>query len=177
MIVARRIDESNKGDINIPNEPFELWGRMIPTYDGREWAYRIEELETDQVSVMVFPNEVYDYYALEKDHFFVGAYDETGACIGLAIYKRDWFKYLYLEDLKVSKTCRGQGVGQILLNEGKKIAAENGYRGIHTIGQDNNLSACLFYVNSGFAIGGLDTHVYKGTSQGDKSNIHFYLDI
>lgn len=42
---------------------------------------------------------------------FVGAYNENGKCIGLAVYKKDWLKYIYLEDLKVYKEYRGHGIG------------------------------------------------------------------
>lgn len=177
MIEIKRIDESNKNDINIPNEPFTLWGKMIPTYDGNKWAHKIEKYEESKVSEMVFPDENYDFSARKNECFFVGAYNECGKCIGLAVYKKDWLKYLYLEDLKVYKEYRCHGIGKLLLDEGKKIAIENGYRGIYTIGQDNNLSACLFYIKSGFIIGGLNTHVYGGTNQADKSDIYFYLDI
>ena len=56
------------------------------------------------------------------------------------------------------------------------MASGKGYRGIYTQGQDNNLGACLFYLKCGFAIGGLDTRVYTGTSQEGKRDIIFYLD-
>lgn len=177
MIEIKRIDESTKKDINLSNEPFPIWGKMIPTYNGSEWTYTTEKYEENNVSEMVFPDENYHFDVLRKEYFFVGAYQEDGNCIGLAVFKQDWFKYLYLEDLKVSKKYRGCGVGQSLLIEGKKIAVENGYQGIYTVGQDNNLSACLFYLNTGFVIGGLNTHVYKGTNQSDKHNIYFYLDF
>lgn len=49
-----------------------------------------------------------------------------------------------------------------------------GTRGVSTICQDNNLNAALFYLNSGFAIGGLDTRVYDGTKQAGKSDIFLY---
>ncbi len=176
MIEIKRITEANKNDINITNEPFSLWGKMIPTYDGNRWAYSIEKFEENKISEMVFPDENYDFDTRKKECFFVGAYNEGGKCVGLAIYKHDWLKYLYLEDLKVCKAYRGRSIGKLLLDEGKKISADNGYRGIYTIGQDNNLSACLFYIKSGFTIGGLNTHEYKGTNQADKSNIYFYLD-
>lgn len=177
MIEIKRIAETTKNDINIPNEPFTLWGKMIPTYDGIKWAYTTEKFEESKISEMVFPNENYDFDALKKECFFVGAYNECGKCVGLAIYRHDWLKYLYLDDLKVCKEYRGHGIGKLLLDEGKKIAAENGYRGIYTIGQDNNLSACLFYIKSGFVIGGFNTHEYGGTNQANKSNVYFYLDI
>ena len=56
------------------------------------------------------------------------------------------------------------------------IAKEKGYVGIYTQGQDNNLGACLFYIKTGFYIGGFDSNVYKGTKQEGKSDIIFYLD-
>lgn len=176
MIQIKRITEANQDDINIPNEPFALWGKMIPTYDGKKWAYTTEKFKENEISEMVFPDENYDFESRKKECFFVGAYNEYGKCVALAVFKRDWYKYLYLEDLKVCKDYRGVGIGKLLFDEGKKIAAENGYRGIYTIGQDNNLSACLFYIKSGFVIGGFNTHVYNGTNQTDKSNIYFYLD-
>ena len=65
----------------------------------------------------------------------------------------------------------------MLIEKSKQAAAEQGYLGIYTQGQDNNLGACLFYLNNGFVIGGLDTHVYNGTSQEGKSDILFYCKI
>lgn len=177
MIETRRIDEATKQDVNLPNEPFALWGKMIPTYDGNKWSYITHEFEESKITEMVFPDENYDFDTLKNDYFFVGAYDEVGKCVGLAIYKHDWLKHLYLYDLKVTKAYRSCGIGKLLLDEGKKIASENGYSGIYTVGQDNNLSACLFYVRSGFTIGGLNTHSYKGTKQAGKSDIYFYLDV
>ena len=174
MIEIKRITAEHKDDINIPNEPFELHGRMIPTYDGKAWSYTTEEFPKNEVTTMVFPDEDYDYDEMAKEYVFIGAYD-SGKCVGLAIYKRDWFKFLYLEDLKVSGEYRGRGVGRKLIAEGQKIAHEMGLIGQYTIGQDNNLNACLFYIGCGFEIGGLNTRVYEGTKQEGKSDIYFYL--
>ena len=71
---------------------------------------------------------------------------------------------------------RPADIGRMLIERSKEIAKAHGYNGIYTIGQDNNLAACLFYINCGFNIGGVDTNVYKGTSQEGKSDIYFYLD-
>ena len=177
MIEIKRISEANQKDINIPNEPFSLWGKMIPSYDGKKWAYTTEKFDESNIREMVFPDENYDFDILQKECFFVGAYNESGECVGLAIYRHHWLKYLYLDDLKLSKAYRGCGIGKLLLEEGKKIAEENGYRGLYTIGQDNNLSACLFYIKSGFSIGGFNTRLYGGTKQAEKSNVYFYMDI
>ena len=173
MIEIKLIDESCKNDIKLPNEPFSLFGKIIPRYDGERWDYTVSE--NDTISEMCFPDENYDFDEMSDNSLFIGAYDGE-KCIGLAIIQKAFFKYMYLTDLKVNKEYRGHGVAKKLIEEARKIAAENGYRGIYTIGQDNNLGACLFYLKSGFRIGGIDTDVYKGTKQEGKTDIIFYLD-
>ena len=176
MLEIRMIDAKRKGDINLPNEPFPLFGRMIPSYINEQWQYRIVRFGEDALCEMCFPDENYDYEQLSKNSFFVGAYDGN-QCVGLAILQRAMMKYMYLYDLKVNLAYRGQKVGSQLIEKAKEIALGQGYRGIYTQGQDNNLGACLFYIQNGFVIGGLDTYVYTGTSQEGKSDILFYLDV
>ena len=173
MIEIRIIDTAHKEDINIKNQPFRLFGRMIPSYTNKIWSYTIEHFFEE--SEMCFPNENYNFEEMTKNSTFLGAYDD-GICIGLAIMQEAFFKYMYLYDLKVTRDYRRKGVGRLLIDKACEIASEQGYRGIYTQGQDNNLGACLFYVNSGFRIGGLDTDVYKGTRQEGKADIIFYRD-
>ena len=176
MIEVRVIDETRKADINIPNEPFPLFGRMVPSYADEKWGYTEALFDEKDVSEMCFPDENYDYEAMRENHVFLGAYDGD-TCVGLAILRDEWLKYMYLYDLKVSGACRGQGVGRALIEKAKEAARARGYIGLYTQGQDNNLGACRFYLKEGFQIGGLDTNVYKGTSQEGKSDILFYLDF
>lgn len=171
----RIIDDARKDDINIPNEPFSVFGRMTPTYICGKWGYDISYFSDDEITDMCFPNENYDYEKMKTNHVFIGAY-EDGKCVGLAILQDAFFKYMYLYDLKVSMKYRKNGVGAALIRKAHEVCALRGYRGIYTIGQDNNLAACLFYLKSGFVIGGLDTNVYKHTSQEEKSDILFYSD-
>ena len=49
----------NQIDINLPNEPFKIWGQMIPSLENGKWDYTIERFE--QTSTQCFPNENYDY--------------------------------------------------------------------------------------------------------------------
>lgn len=176
MIEIKLIDKEHRQDINIPNEPFALWGRMIPSYKDEKWSYTVEQFDPQDVSEMCFPDENYDYMEMCGNSTFIGAYD-GGRCIGLAIMKDAFLKYMYLYDLKVNREYRKRGVASLLITKAEEAAAGKGYRGIYTQGQDNNLSACLFYLKYGFHIGGLDTDVYKGTKQEGKSDILFYLDI
>lgn len=175
MIEIRRIDKKHERDIRLPNEPFVLWGRMIPSYANEAWSYTVDRFAPQDTREMCFPDENYDYDTLAKDHVFLGAYDGE-KCIGLAVLTDDWFKYMYLDDLKVCGEYRKQGVGMALIEKAAEVAHERNYNGLYTIGQDNNLSACNFYLKAGFEIGGFDNRVYRGTVQEDKANIIFYLD-
>ena len=83
---------------------------------------------------------------------------------------------MYLYDLKVNREYRGQHIGKRLIETAKETALQNGYRGLWTQGQYNNPGACLFYLNCGFYIGGLDTNVYRHTPQEGNSEILFYCE-
>ncbi len=175
MIDIKIITAENKSDINIPNEPFKLFGKMIPSYLNEQWNYSVNYLEENAITEMCFPDENYNFDDMQKNSVFIGAYGND-KCIGLAIMQDAWFKYMYLYDLKVSTAYRSKGVATALIQKATDVCKERGYSGIYTQGQDNNLAACLFYIKSGFHIGGLDTNVYKGTKQEGKSDIIFYLD-
>ena len=176
MITIKIIDKEHKSDINIPNQPFLLFGLMLPSYINGKWDYEIKRFAKENITEMCFPDENYDYDKLSENSIFIGAYDD-GKCVGLAVMQQAMLKYMYLYDLKVNADHRGKHIGTMLIEKSKQAAAEQGYHGIYTQGQDNNLGACLFYLNNGFVIGGLDTHVYNGTSGEGKSDILFYCKI
>ncbi|MCI9432742.1 MAG: GNAT family N-acetyltransferase, partial [Oscillospiraceae bacterium] len=113
MIEVRMINEARKADINLPNEPFGLFGRMEPSYADGRWGYKEILFDKDNISEMCFPDEDYDYEAMKENSVFLGAYGGE-KCVGLAILQEAFFKYMYLYDLKVSGACRGQGVGRAL---------------------------------------------------------------
>lgn len=175
MITVRVIGPRRREDINLKNHPFPLFGRLLPSYRDGKWAYTEQLFPPGEVTEMTFPDEDYDYDAMSERSVFLGAYDGD-ACVGLAILQQGFFKYMYLYDLKVDPAYRGRGVGTLLIEKAKEPAVERGYRGLYTQGQDNNLAACRFYLKTGFVIGGLDTHVYQGTSQEGKKDILFYCD-
>ncbi len=172
----RILTEADAADVRLPNEPFPLYGQMLPSYVDGKWDYRTRLFDKADVTEECFPDEPYDYAAeTAQGGVFVGAYD-GGTCIGLAFLQPGFFKYMYLNDLKVCKAYRGQKVGKGLIQACMQAAQCKGYRGLYTIGQDNNIAACLFYLSAGFCIGGLDTHVYKGTNQEGKADILFYKE-
>ena len=169
----RRITKDNAADLNLHNEPFAMPGRFIPELKNGIWSWRTELFEKEET--MTFPDEKYDIDEMSAKGIVLGAY-EDGKCIGVAIYQTQWLKYMYLYDLKVSAAARGKGIGKALIRAGLEAAKEQGYRGLYTQAQDNNLNACLFYLKAGFEIGGFDNHLYNGTSQEGKADIIFYLN-
>ena len=172
MVEICRIDPAHGQDARLKNESFLLWGRMIPELHEGIWSYRTERFS--QVEEMCFPDEPYD---VEKEEgIFLGAY-ENAACIGLAVLRKQMFRYLYLDDLKVKSDHRRCGVGGKLIQACMDEARALGMIGVYTVGQDNNLSACLFYLRHGFAIGGFDNRAYRGTVQENKADIYFYRDL
>ena len=173
-IEIKFIDKENASDINIKNEAFRLFGRMIPSYQGRKWSFSVKK--DDELGWDIFPDENYDFEEMSKDCIFIGAYDGN-TCIGLAILQKQLYKYLYLYDLKVNSQYRGKHIGTKILEKAYEYAKQMGYRGIWTVGQDNNLGACLFYISNGFRIGGLNTEVYNGTKLDGNSDIYFYKDL
>ena len=91
--------------------------------------------------------------------------------------RKQLFRYLYLDDLKVKADHRRCGIGGKLIQACMDEARVLGMIGVYTVGQDNNLSACLFYLRHGFAIGGFDNRAYRGTVQENKADIYFYRDL
>lgn len=174
MIRITVIDQEHRQDIRLPNEPFAMTGRVVPSYVNERWSYEVRPFPPERVGEMCFPDENYDYDEM-KDSVFLGAYEDE-KCVGLAVLQPGFFRYLYLYDLKVCRAYRGQKIGALLIDKAREIALQQGYRGLYTQGQDNNVGACLFYLHYGFHIGGLDTEVYRGTRQEGKADILFYLD-
>lgn len=167
------ITVENKQDIQLPNEPFDLFGRMHVNRMAGEWSYEIELFSERET--MVFPEENYDIEQIENNGFAIGAY-HNNICIGIAIYEFSWNKYIYLSDLKVKREFRKMGIAAGLIREGQKYAKKYEYKGIYTVAQDNNLAACKFYLKQGFEIGGLNTRSYGHTKQEGKFDIYFYLE-
>lgn len=173
MIEIKPITKENAQDLNLKNESFSMPGMFIPELKDGMWSYRTELFDTPQA--MTFPDENYDFAEIGQKGIVFGAY-ENGVCVGVAIFQDHWLKYMYLYDLKVSTTARGKGVGKALIRAGLEAARKRGYKGLYTQAQDNNLNACLFYLRTGFQIGGFDNRVYTGTSQAGKADVIFYLD-
>lgn len=176
MVELRIISKDDEKSLLLKNEPFTIFGELIVKRYNEKWDYEIKKYVQEEIKQQTFPDEGYKWRDVIKNGFAVGAFNGEKT-IGLAIFNNQWHKYLYLEDLKVIEKYRQKGVAHSLLQLAEGIAQANGYKGFWTIGQNNNVAACEFYLKYGFEIGGLDTKVYDNTSQKGKQNIHFYYDF
>lgn len=44
MIEIKKITVNNKNDINLPNQPFKIWGdKLIPSLNNGKWDYKIQK--------------------------------------------------------------------------------------------------------------------------------------
>ena len=119
MIEIRQIDKQHSGDINIQNEPFELFGKMIPSLENGKWGYDILRFPPEETEEMCFPDENYCFDDM-TDSVFLGAYDGE-KCVGLAVLQPGFFKYMYLYDLKVDRAYRGRHIGKMLIDAAKGV--------------------------------------------------------
>ena len=155
-----RINHQNLADINKANQPYEITGKIKPTFDNGNWSYTEEIYE--QPYMKEYPEDSYDYaaYIDNSDKVIFFAYSNA-ECIGQIILKRDWNKYAFIEDICVAKSARGQGVGTALIQKAIEWAKNSNLKGLALETQDNNLLACRFYAKCGFVIGAVNTMLYR----------------
>ncbi|GBG94090.1 streptothricin acetyltransferase [Ligilactobacillus salitolerans] len=170
------ITASNQAALRVKNEPFPLVGKLDVVRLQNQWAYNIMFCPAAQVRWQTFPQEKYQLDEVVAQGFALGAFDGQKP-VGLGIFVKQRSRFLYLADLKINGSYRGKGLGKQILTSSLLLAQKLGYGGIYTIAQDNNLNACLFYLNFGFEIGGLNTRTYDHSAQAGKSDVYFYFEF
>ena len=55
------IDIKHANDVNIPNEPFLLRGKLIVEFKNNVWSHKELLFESDEIKEMAFPDEYYDF--------------------------------------------------------------------------------------------------------------------
>jgi len=158
-----RIEELNERriiDMGRANEPFALVGRILPEFRDGVWSYR-EEL-FDEPVMKQYPSEEADYaeYIGDPDRTAFLAYAGE-ECVGQIVLRADWNRYAFIEDICVAARARRRGTGSALIGRAEKWAREKGLCGLALETQDDNLSACRFYAACGFAIGAVNTMLYR----------------
>ncbi len=170
-----KINQQNLADINKANQPFEIIGKIKPTFADGVWTYTEEIYE--QSYMKVYTNDLCDYadYIDNPDKIIYFVYSGTD-CIGQIILKRDWNGYAFIEDICVAKSARRQRIGTELIQKAIEWTKNSGLKGLALETQDNNLLACRFYAKCGFVIGAVNTMLYRNFDN-EEFAIFLYLQF
>lgn len=171
-----RLSSDTLKDIGRTGEPFEIIGKLKPTFVDDKWTYSEEIYEKSYLHSYPDDDCDYSYYIGNADKAVFLAYSDT-ECIGRIVLRENWNKYAFVEDIRVLKPSRGQGVGTALMQKAIEWAKDKKLCGLALETQDNNLLACRFYSKCGFVFGGVDTMLYKNLSQpfSDATAVFWYL--
>jgi len=157
-----------------PQEAFQVIGRLVATYDGKEWS--TSEVLLDTPYMYTYPSEEYDpaeYVDSPTAAAFLAI--SNGMRIGSIRVSRRWNRNAFINDLMVDAAYRRHGVGRLLMDAAVRWGKENGLHGISLETQDSNLLACRFYLKYGFKLGAVDCHIYDAFQNRDESALFFYL--
>lgn len=174
-----RIVKFDKTMLNLlphAQQPFDIIGRFVPMYDGRQW--RIGEQLLEQKKEKTYPDDKFDpneYIENPGQAAFLAMLGDE--CVGSIRVCKRWNGNAFIDDLAVDRIHRKQGVGKMLMDAAVQWGIENGLSGVSLETQDWNLSACRFYLKYGFKLGGIDTMVYTHPLYKGESALYFYLDI
>lgn len=168
-----KINQQNRKDINKANQPFEIIGRIRPSFADGVWAY-VEELY-EHPYMKAYPDDTWDYddYINNPDKAIFLAYSGI-ECVGQIVLRKDWNRYAFIEDICVAKSARGKGIGSALIQKAIEWAEDSGLKGVALETQDSNLLACRFYAKCGFVIGAVNTMLYRGF-ENEEFAVFWYL--
>ena len=178
-MVIQRLTAENKSDLNIPNEPFDVIGRLEIHFDGGEW--HSEEVLSAAKAEKQYPNydgAGTDDYINADDRAAYLVYDGE-KCIGQILLALTWNRYAHIEDISVAVAYRGQGIGTKLLEKAAEWAKEKKLLALSLECQDNNILASRFYMKNGFKIGGMNTRLYSmlGEPYSSEKAVFWYKEL
>ena len=172
--MIEEINHDNIKDINKPNQPFNIIGRIIPEFKDGVWSFT--ECLYEKPYEKFYPNdeEQYENYINNPDQTVYFYYD-NGECAGQIKIAKYWNKYAFIHDIAVSQNSRGKGIGKQLIKQAVEWAKQKNLCGLMLETQDNNLNACRFYHKLGFKIGAVDTMLYANFDNLDEKAVFWYM--
>jgi streptothricin acetyltransferase len=170
------INKKNLCDINKSNEPFTIFGKIIPEFKNNCWKFYEELLDKPFEYKYPIDDEDYSTY-IKNDDKNIYLYYDKNECIGQIILKKYWNKYTYIEDISVLKKFRRKGIGHSLMDSAQKWTKDKKLNGIMLETQDVNIAACKFYENYGFILGGIDTMLYANFDNAYQKALFWYYKL
>lgn len=157
-----------------PQQPFDIIGRLVPTYDGTEWKTAEQLINTKKEKT--YPDDSFnslEYIENPEQSAFLAMLNDE--CVGSIRVCKRWNGNAFIDDLAIDCAHRGHGVGSMLMDAAVQWGKEKGLVGVSLETQDSNLIACRFYLKYGFKLGGIDTKVYTHPFYRGETALYFYL--
>ena len=172
--MIKEINKQNLTDINKPNQPFDVIGKIVPVYQDGHWSYT--ECLFDEPYEKRYDDDDIEpaHYINNPERIIYFCYDNN-ECVGQIELVRNWNKYALVADIAVAQKSRGKGVGVKLIKKAIEWAKEKGLCGLVLETQDNNLLACRFYSKMGFKIGAVDTMLYANFDNAVEKAVFWYM--
>ena len=172
--MIKKITPYNLKDVNKPNQPFKVIGRIIPEFSNGTWSFSEEMFENEFEKEYPNDEEQLEDYINNPDKAVFLFYDAAD-CVGQIRLRKNWNKYALVEDIAVSKSHRKNGIGTKLMQKAVEWAKENELSGVMLETQDTNLLACRFYNKLGFQIGAVDTMLYANFGNSNEIAVFWYM--
>ena len=174
--MIEEITFQNMKDIDKPNQPFEIIGKIIPVFVEGVWSFSECLYENPYEKVYPADEEKWEDYIgnPDKTMFF---YYEDNECAGQIRLRKYWNNYCYIEDIAISQNHRKNGIGTKLIEKAVEWAKSKNLLGLMLETQDVNLLACRFYNKLGFKIGGVDTMLYTNFDNADEKAVFWYMQF
>lgn len=112
--MIKKMTHATLSDYNKPNEGFLVTGRIIPKYADDRWTYTEEVFSEPYIKQ--YEHEDIDPSYMEDDGKIVFLYYAEDVCIGQVRLCAHWNGYALVEDIAVSGSWRGKGIGRKLLD-------------------------------------------------------------
>lgn len=161
-------------DLDKLNQPFLVFGRLIPSLVNCKWTWTEELFETPYEKRYPDDETNYREFIDNPDKIVYAAYADD-RCIGRIRLRRNWNKFCFIEDIEVDRRHRRMGIGRKLIDAAIGWAREGGMRGLMLETQDTNLAACRFYQRCGFELGAADTMLYRNFPDRDEIALFWYM--
>lgn len=176
MIKIEMIKESNSKLLNKVDNSFTTDKKIIPIITAsNNLDYCIESLSIPIEKPWEQDDKDAKQYIEynESTAFFAYYYNEL---VGQIILQKSWNNFCFIEDLRVSKKTRRQGIGKILMNKAIEWSLNKKLAGLRLETQDINVNACKFYKAMGFSLKGFDQCLYHSIPNSKKEvALYWYL--
>lgn len=173
-ILVVKLDNKNITDLDKCDSEFVINSKIVPSYEDGSLSYTVVDVPVYKKRYEPEKRDYTDYINYSSKTAYLAYFD--GKITGQVILRENWNKFCLVEDIRVDKKHRRQGIGGELMDRAITWAKYRGFPGVMVETQDTNVGACRLYESCGFILGGFDTCLYKDSVvYGDEIALFWYL--